>query len=358
LTIGERLITQSQMLRRKVSVGILRSKKALNAWRAGQKKSDWFADTGDINHLQGNVDLRRIEVFVNKWFSESIIGWGVLFVFVGGLVASIAADIDSDDKWVEFWGLIFDVIVIVVILGIVQLRQEKKATIARQHETIEDYKRWNSEEAVFRVAGALRRLNRLGVAKVDLSGANLSDMNLSELGVESIAGSVIGGGAGLEAYATSKFERCDFFNVDCRGTRFSRNYLNMIGQAEFYDCSFYSSAASGDDLFSGAVFDGATLSWSREPIDDIYSHEGYNDDGSPILLQEVFTGFMDTDISQISFRRCKLKNADFRGCSGVEQADFHHAQGLESCKFDTDELKELVIKKAAKKKITKKADMP
>ena len=334
---------------------ILRVKMLINAWRARMGKADVFANTSDINHQHGKGDLNKLSAFYKEWFHDSIIGYGSLIAFLCFIIALfLGPDVGAENRWTEFWGLIFDLVVIVIVLGLFQKSQEKRLVIARQLETIEDYKRWDSDEAVFRIAGAIRRLNKFGVTQIDLSGAQLQNFHFSAFGIESIRGSVLSGGHSLEPYAKSKFTNCDFSGINCEGVRFSRNYLNIIGQGEYVDCGFHSSPALGDNLFSNANFEGATLKWTRPPIEDIFQHDGYNEDGSPILIQDVFTSFIGTNISSISFFRCTFLNADFRSCSGVLSANFRGAKGLETCKFDSEELKAAVIKKAVKRKITKK----
>lgn len=51
----------------------------------------------------------------------------------------------------------------------------------RYKEEIEDFRNWKSAEASYRIIGNIKRLNRIGVSDINLSGCYLREMDLSGL---------------------------------------------------------------------------------------------------------------------------------------------------------------------------------
>ena len=154
-------------------------------------------------------------------FDETLIGASVVLFVILLLVAFVWAGLkgwpELGDVQVEFWGLIFDVIVILVGFGIIQYGKQRRDDIARHSEVIEDLKRWSSEEAKHRVLGAMRRLNRLGKTDFELSGAHLNNANFTGYGIKSIAGSTLSSGGlwGSDELTASSFEDIDFSPRRC-----------------------------------------------------------------------------------------------------------------------------------------------
>ncbi len=69
------------------------------------------------------------------------------------------------------------------------------------------------------------------------------------------------------------------------------------------------------------------------------------------MLQVAYGAFDGADLSGASFQDATFINADFRNASNIELADFAGAHGLETCAFDDNVSKKLVIQnaKASKK---------
>ena len=56
--------------------------------------------------------------------------------------------------------------------------------------------------------------------------------------------------------------------------------------------------------------------------------------------------FNEADLANASFKKCQFHWADFREAYNVKKADFSGAIGLETCVFDSEELKALIIAKS------------
>lgn len=257
----------------------------------------------------------------------------------------------GSDYRVEFMGLIFDIFFILMIFAVLQYGAQRRQAIARQEETVEDYKRWDSVEARFRLAGALRRLNRLGVTTIDFTGVRLSDFNFSDNKIQDISGSVFYDGSWGEPFKPNEIAltKVSFDWVRCNNVQFSPfNPLQafksqVLGFASFADCSFRYCK------LEGSSFNGAHLLWTDKPPDSLYEDGGYDDDGFPIAIRAHYGPFEDADLKGVSFRNTQFANADFRGVLNIAKADFTGAGGLDTCIFDQDALENEVLRTAAVK---------
>ncbi len=300
------------------------------------------------------VPNRQVGTFKRLWrigFKETLIGSSfVVFlacVVIAALWGSIGEWPDHRDLLVEFWGLIFDVLVILVGFGIIQHRKQRRDDIARHSEVIEDLKRWSSEEAKHRVLGAMRRLNRLGETNFELSGAHLKSANFTGYGIKSIAGSTLssGGWWGSDELTASSFEEVDFSRLDASEVVFEKTAPMRLGQtilshgprATYKNCDFW-----GADL-SGAKFDGAELTWTSAPPDSLEEQVDEEPDGRPVYAKVARGVFEEVDLSNTSFKFCTFDKADFREAFNIEGADFSGAEGLDTCVFDNDGLKKKII---------------
>ncbi|MDO6729584.1 pentapeptide repeat-containing protein [Marinovum sp. 2_MG-2023] len=292
---------------------------------------------------------RHIHV-AKRWFhwgfQETLIGWSLLILLVLYLIVQIfGADVGAENLWTEYWGLIFDVLVILVGFGLIQNWKQRREDVSRQHELIEDFRQWDNEEAGHRILGAIRRLSRLGITSFDFTGGTLRNVNFYSSGIKSIVGSRLSGRSGgfwADEFLTkaSVFEKVDFSRLDCRDVQFDRVATinrHPIGPAAVYqNCNFWEA-----DL-QMSVFDGAVIHWDEPAPDDMFEIIDEDEDGSPIRSKVVTSRFNETNLAHASFKGCSFKNADFRDAFNIEQADFRGAKGLDDCLFD-EAIKEKVI---------------
>jgi uncharacterized protein YjbI with pentapeptide repeats len=289
-----------------------------------------------------NKQINIAKRWIQWGFQETLIGWSFLiFICLYLIVQIFGKDVGAENLWTEFWGLIFDVLIILVGFGLIQNWKQKRETIERQHELIEDFKRWESDEAKHRILGAIRRLNRLGVTKVNLTGAKLKGLNFRSFGIESIKGSLLSGGSFLdEELKCSTFTSVDFSRLNCDNVVFNiPNLFNKIllgDNSKFLNCNFWEA-----DL-RNAKFDGATISEDTTPPIELEEIMDVDDDGRPHFARTIAHSFNDTDLFETSFKFCQFKNVDFRLANNIHLADFRGATGLETCVFD-DGLKEQII---------------
>ncbi len=97
-------------------------------------------------------------------------------------------DIFIRDVLVEAHGMLFDILIIGTFIfalhELVEKRRERKSKIKRWQDEIDDFRDWDEKEAMFRIVGNIKRLNRYGVTDIYLrdcflKGANLRAANLN-----------------------------------------------------------------------------------------------------------------------------------------------------------------------------------
>ena len=298
---------------------------------------------------------------VRRWFilkfGKTMIGYSLgLFVFCYLIVQIFGDDVGSKNFWTEFWSLVLDIFFILVIFGLFQDRRQQLNNIARQEEIIEDLKRWDNEESMHRIVGAVRRLNNMGKTKIDLRDATLSGAEFEKYGVESLRGSNLSGKNIIpierDTYSKSNFKKIDFSSLDLQEVIFGydafKTFKSGIFKPQYIISSHYKNCNFCDSNLENSVFDSAKLWWDTQPPDSLEEEVGEIKDGYPITGRTHFDSFNDTRLKGVSFRKCQFHHADFREAFNVEEAEFAGAKGLETCVFDTEELKTRIIAKAKK----------
>lgn len=91
--------------------------------------------------------------------------------------------------FIEFTGMLFDVVVFGVLISLYARVIERRRDIKRQQEIIDDYKKWDSEEARYRIAGSTKRLILLGKTDIDFGGIVLRNFSFRGLGIKTLRGS-------------------------------------------------------------------------------------------------------------------------------------------------------------------------
>jgi len=253
--------------------------------------------------------------------------------------------------YIAAWGTFFDVLLVAVILVLFEAVRQRRDRIERHLEEIDDYKKWDSEEARLRIAGSIRRLARLGKTDIDFGGLILRNFSFKDQDIQSLAGATFSEGLRLDRMSknNTQLENIDFSFVDCSSVVFSRSFdtfavLGLTGK----NLNFISSN------LASASFDGARLSWTDYKADepDWFVDEGQDDEGQPMIRQVYYPAFDGADLAGCSFRYAELDHADFRGAVNILKADFTGAKGLGSCFFDAA-VRDKVLASAANSTPTK-----
>ena len=259
----------------------------------------------------------------------------LLIIFVAG------EETKAKERWVEFWGVFYDMVFILVIYEYFRKRLTQKSLIQKYKEVIEDYKCWDSEEAQFRLAGAVRRLNKLGITNIDFSDCKISDFSFKSHQLNSIDGSTFDG-TGMSLINTNNnayLKKVCFSNISCCGVIFSNQRSNLSlfqNMLLIEDCHFSHCNLSGAD------FSGSKLMWSEVPSKSHYDID-YDPDGEPIYTRVTRSPFDNANLEGVIFNNVIFENVDFRDADNIERASFLNAKGLETCVFDNDEIKTKII---------------
>ncbi|MFK7923519.1 MAG: pentapeptide repeat-containing protein [Bacteroidia bacterium] len=256
----------------------------------------------------------------------------IVFTLIVGII--LIGVITTLDLWlkpdfngvlVEAHGLIFDLLMFGILLGVYDIvlrrrteqRREKERTedlVKRYKEEIEDYRGWKSEEAMFRTVGNLKRLNGLGISRLDLcncylSKANLRNVNLSDATMRE-----------------AKLVESDLRNALLKGADMQLAYLNgaKLNNAQLVETILTKSTLVNAQLTNAQLYR-ADLSESRLANADLSGAnlQRSNCKGSDFSYASLkgadlrFADLRDTDLGDADLRgafldECLLAGADLR----------------------------------------------
>ena len=126
---------------------------------------------------------------------------------------------DEKDILVEAHGMLFDILLFGIILAIFDSITEKRTTIRRYLEEIDDFREWESEEAKSRIIGNLKRLIRLGVSDFDLTDCYLANTQMGFLNGK------------ITQLRGANLSQCDLRKVSLEGLDLSQTVLTKANLA-------------------------------------------------------------------------------------------------------------------------------
>lgn len=208
----------------------------------------------------------------------------------------------------EAHGMIFDILIIGIIIFWLREQGDKKQRISQYKDEIDDFRMWESEEAAFRNAGNIKRLNRYNVTKIELVSAFLAKTNLSKVNLRE---------ANLN---TANFTNSLLVDAEMREARMNQtNFENAnLNQADLR--STYASGANFKDAFLiKANFEGAFL--IKTNFTNAYLMEA---------------NLSNCSLTEANFESANLYKADFRGADGLSVEQLSQAKSLYLAQFDPD----------------------
>lgn len=191
----------------------------------------------------------------------------------------------------EFHGLWFDLIFVIIGIGLYDQFREKKETRQRLLEELENYKYWRAPESTFQRISILKKLVNLFKHRVNLSGhlfenGSFAGIDIFRLDFKDVKLT----NCSFSDSSLNEFQvsGCDFLKCDFKKLTFETKLIACTFEASKFDnclfknvdastedfrqCSFTSTIFSGCDLtasnFSGASFWG-NFSFERSKIDKV-----------------------------------------------------------------------------------------
>ncbi len=251
----------------------------------------------------------------------------------------------------EAHGVVLDILIIGWLLFYLRKLGERRLLTNRYREEIEDFLAWRSPEATLRIAGNIRRLNRLGIrtpmklteaylVEARLDSADLENANLwgADLTDASLPDSIlVGANLAGTTLRRANLERASLTNADMRGADLMEADLEraFLGEVDLRGANLTSSDLQFASLpkanleharFIGANLRGAHLEQAncRKAIFDGANMQGASLDGA--------------DLRGADFTRADLTRADLTGAILPEGTAlvtlFEDVQSLQGIKMD------------------------
>jgi hypothetical protein len=158
----------------------------------------------------------------------------LVFLAAAGIVVPLSLDYWQSDPsfWVnvlaEAHGVLLDLLLFGCLLLWFDQKAERRRQIERYKNAIDDFLGWETEEAMYRIAGNIRRLNREGASPTTLrdaylAGADLKNATLSEV---SLNGATLAGATLQDADLSGSYlgnadlSDADLHRADLSGAHF------------------------------------------------------------------------------------------------------------------------------------------
>lgn len=232
-------------------------------------KGDWITkiEIAVKNYIKGKIPgTVRISIRI---FILAMIFIILLTILTKGYKRSFGQGI-----LIESFGMLFDLFVIAIIVLWLNERRDKKLkrelAIERYNEEIDDYRKWPSEEATYRIVGLIRRLNKLDFTEIDLSYCYLKNANLENVQLQ-----------GARIY-NANLQSADISNANLQNVCFDKANLKKA--------NFDRANLQGAYLF--ANIKGASFKWAD--LRNISIHPSFFS-----IVYSLFGSQLDDDIRDV-----------------------------------------------------------
>ena len=216
----------------------------------------------------------------------------------------------------EAHGMLFDIAVIGILIYWLNENGQKNLRIRTYKDEIDDFRLWESEEAAFRTAGNIKRLNRHRIYTIDLVNCHLARTNL---GYTNMTRSNLNSAN----VSHSNLDQAVLVNTRMNQTNFEASNLNHAQLQKSYA--------------SGANFKGASLMKA--------------DLSGAFLIKASFENAFLTEanlrgaiVMGVNFANATLYKADLREVDGLTVEQLLQAKSLHQVQLDEflmDEIREL-----------------
>jgi uncharacterized protein YjbI with pentapeptide repeats len=218
----------------------------------------------------------------SRFFLLAALIWGGIMCFLNYKDGESFA---WHDLLVEANGMVFDLIVFGVLLSTYEALKEKRERIERLHEEIADFRGWDEKEAMFRIVGAIKRLNHLKVSQIDLNDCFLQKAKLKG----------------------AKFTKANLENADLQAA--------SLNTANFEEANLQYANLS-EAILLGVNFKYANLSWANLQKASLWNSNLQNASLDWGKLQNANFNLANLQGSLLQWadlENASLQNTDFQG---------------------------------------------
>jgi hypothetical protein len=195
--------------------------------------------------------MSKILHFISKSKTNLFIVIALFGLFILSILDFIDNQFSFHDILVEFHGLVFDLFIFGILLTIYESMTSKKEMIKRYKEEINDYRFWESEEAMYRIRGLIKRLVELNEKEIDISNCYLEN-DKSFFSIKNMK---------RWKFSGANLKNSSFFNCDLEDAHFYITNLEntFFNQANLTNCKFV-KAILYNTVFENCIFKETDLS--------------------------------------------------------------------------------------------------
>lgn len=239
----------------------------------------------------------------------------IVLVIVSGIIFTLSlphynghVNFFYENLLVEAHGMIFDLLVIGILLVWLNKVGEKRLRVRRYQEEIDDFRHWINDEASFRIAGDVKRLNKDGVYNIDLYNCHLKNVNLN--------------------YVNLSGSNMNYVNLEDSSMQNSELLNVRMNQANLQNVKLQGSN------MKNAQLSGANLQFST-PIKANLS-------GANLIKAKLKGAVMidcilaDSMVSGADFTDANLFKTDFRGAKGLTAEQLSKARSIHMALIDPE----------------------
>jgi len=265
---------------------------------------------------------KRIVHLIREIPQRPILTTSIVLFFVIAILVSISIPLHEGrlseyllNVLMEAHGMIFDIAVIGILILWLNKSGEKQINIRNQHNEIDDFRDWKATEASYRILGAIKRLNREDVHKIDLHECYLRNINLSYITLKG-----------------SNLNYADLAGVKLIDAVLDSTRLNQVN----LENATLNKASLRFALLSGANLSGA--SGIKTDFENAFLVKA--DLKNSHMISANFRG---ADLSGANLENAHLYMADFTGAKGLTIEQLAQAKNLNKAKFDEEIYNMIVI---------------
>jgi BTB/POZ domain-containing protein KCTD9 len=207
--------------------------------------------------------------------------------------------------------IFLNIVIFGVLINLLNLLGIRRSDIKRWNEEIDNYREWKEKEAMFRIVGNIRRLNKIGYSKINLHGCYLEGANLANVNLNgAIFGYVSFGNANLSNSSLKRvfFSETGFGNTDLQNANLEKSYGGSMGCG----AAFFVNAKLEKAILNGISFCGGRFSKSSMHLCSIV--KAYFNGTEFIASNMENVNLSGTIFDQAYISECKLQYSKFVGC--------------------------------------------